>query len=64
LRNALLEFPVRGPTNYERGNFKYENSWKGTLEDFVGEEAIFFQGKQIYFRNYLGGMGKPREIDN
>ncbi len=64
LRNAPLEFPVRGPNHYEKGDFKYENYWKGNLEDFVGEEVIFFRGEQVYFRNYLGGMGKPREIDN
>jgi len=63
LRNAPLEFPVRGPNHYGKGDFKYENSWKGNLEDFVGEEMIYFKGEQIYFRNYLGGMGKPREIN-
>jgi|TARA_B100001971_G_scaffold212781_1_gene243865 hypothetical protein len=63
LRNAPLEFPVRGPINYKKGNFKYENSWKGNIEDFVGGETIFLNGEQIYFRNYLGGMGKPREIN-
>ena len=63
LRNAPLDFPVRGPTCYEKGDFKYKNSWKGNLEDFIGEEMISFKGKQIYFRNYLGGMGKPRETN-
>lgn len=62
LRNTPFEFPVRGPAYYEKGDFRYENSWKGNLEDFVGEEMICFKGEQIYFRNYLGGMGKPCKI--
>ncbi len=60
LRNAPIEFPIRGPPIFEEGNFRYENSWKGSLEDFVGEEKILLNGEQIYFRNYLGGSGEPR----
>jgi hypothetical protein len=58
LRNSPEEFPVRGPKKYEKGNFQYENSWKGNIEDFIGEEKILLNKKQIYFRNYLGGTGK------
>lgn len=61
LRNAPLDFPVRGPKYYKNKNFVYTNSWEGTLEDFVGEEKIFFGEKQVYFRNYLGGTGKLKE---
>ena len=60
LRNAPEDFPVRGPSEFEENNLRYENSWKGNLEDFVGEEKIFLEGEQIYFRNYLGGSGEPR----
>ena len=63
LRKIPLKFPVRGQPFYEEGDFKYENYWKGNLEDFVGEEKIFWKGKQIYFRNYLGGTGEPRKQD-
>lgn len=61
LRNPPQEFPVRGPCYYKNKNFVYINFWKGTLEDFVGEERIFFGKKQVYFRNYLGGTGKLKE---
>lgn len=61
LRNSPPEFPVRGPAFYEEGGFRYENSWKGNIEDFVGEEKIFLRGKQIYFRDYIGGTGIPRQ---
>lgn len=62
LRNAPIEFPIRGPLIFKEGNFRYENSWQGSLEDFVGEEKIFLNGEQIYFRNYLGGSGEPRSL--
>jgi|TARA_B100001971_G_scaffold182098_1_gene179213 hypothetical protein len=58
LRKVPLEFPVRGPKDYKEGELRYENNWKGNLENFVGEEKIFCKEEQIYFRNYLGGMGK------
>lgn len=58
LRMAPFEFPVRGPEKYEEEDLLYENRWRGGLEDFVGEEKIFFEGKQIYFRNYFGGTGE------
>jgi hypothetical protein len=62
LRNSPKDFPVRGPSVFEENNFRYENSWEGDLEDFVGEEKIFLRGEQIYFRNYLGGSGDPRSL--
>lgn len=61
LRKIPEDFPVRGPKLVEENSFRYENNWKGNLEDFVGEEKIFFKNKQIYFRNYHGGSGKLRK---
>jgi hypothetical protein len=63
LRNAPKNFPVRGQKIYKKGFFKYENHWKGDIEDFVGEEKIFWKNNQIYFRNYLGGMGKSKKLE-
>ena len=62
LRKAPVNFPVRGPNKFHKKNFKYENNWKGDLENFVGEEKIFWKGEQIYFRNYLGGTGLIMQI--
>ena len=64
LREVPLEFPIRGPSSCEKGDLRYQNSWVGDLEDFVGEEKIFWRGEQIYFRNYMGGMGNPRKADS
>ncbi len=58
LQKMPRDFPVRGPKNYEKGDFKYENSWKGNINSFFGEEKISWRGTQIYFRNYLGGIIK------
>jgi len=61
LRKTPKEFPVRGPKFYKEKEFKYENIWKGDLENFTGQEKIFLKGEQIYFRDYLGGMGAPKK---
>jgi len=52
------EFPARGPKKLIDGKFKYVNKWKGDIKGFVGEEAIFFNGSQVCFRNYIGGFLK------
>jgi len=53
-------FPARGPKKMKIGKFKYENNWKGNIEGFIGEENIYFDGKKICFRNYLGGLIKNK----
>jgi len=58
LQKFPSDFPVRGPKNYEEREFKYENKWNGNINSFFGEEKIFWNEKQIYFRNYLGGTIK------
>ncbi len=58
LKKLPKDFPIRGPESYKEGDFRYENTWKGDIESFFGEEKIFWKGKQIYFRNYLGGVIK------
>lgn len=62
LREIPFEFPVRGPQSYKEEDLLYENNWRGSLEDFVGEEKIFLDGRQIYFRNYLGGTGELKRV--
>lgn len=53
-------FPARGPKELKEEEFKYENKWKGDIEGFVGEENIYYNGKQVCFRNYLGGLVKNK----
>ncbi len=54
------DFPARGPKDFNEGDWKYENKWQGDIEGFVGEENIYFKGKKICFRNYLGGLIKNK----
>ena len=55
------QFPARGPKSMKIKKFRYENKWKGNIEGFTGEEYIYFNGKKICFRNYLGGLIKNKK---
>lgn len=65
LRRALAkpdsEIPVRGPKELTDGDFRYVNTTSGTLEDFVGEEKIYFKGKEAYKAYFSGGLVDKRE---
>ncbi len=54
-------FPARGPKKFAKGKWKYQNKWKGNIWDFVGEEYIYYNGKKVAFRNYLGGLIKNKK---
>ena len=54
-------FPARGPKNFVRDKWKYQNKWKGNIWSFVGEEYIYYCGKKVCFRNYLGGLIKNKK---
>jgi len=54
-------FPARGPKKFKQGKWLYENKWVGNIENFVGEEDIYFDGEKICFRNYLGGLVKNKK---
>jgi hypothetical protein len=65
LRKALSqiseELPLRGPSHFEEGEFRYENIVEGTLEKFVGVEKIFYKGEEVFKTNYAGGLVDRRE---
>lgn len=56
-----FKIPVRGPKELVEGNFRYENKTLGALEDFVGEEKIYFKGKEVYKANFSGGFVDRRD---
>lgn len=60
LRNALKqmpeEMPLRGPEAYQHEDYQYQNTWKGLLERYSGEEKILKNGELVYHANYLGGL--------
>lgn len=60
LKKVAGDKPFRGPNNFEQGDFEYFNKTEGTLENFQGEETIFYKKQLIYQLKYHGGliMGK------
>ncbi|MFA5232656.1 MAG: DUF5680 domain-containing protein [Candidatus Paceibacterota bacterium] len=56
LKNIPEDKPFRGPDRIERGNLKYFNKAKGSIEKFEGEETIFYKRKLIYKLVYHGGI--------
>ncbi len=64
LKKALMAMPendpYRGPKLLEEGPYKYENSWRGNLESYSGEEKIYLNGSQIYWAKYIGGLVDQR----
>ena len=47
--------PFRGPSEYSEGDFLYQDKSEGIVDQFSGEEKIFFRDRQIYFLKYHGG---------
>jgi hypothetical protein len=56
LSNLPEDFPARGPKEFREGDYRYENVWQGTIEEFSGEEKIFHNDKQLYYGKYIGGL--------
>ena len=60
LKKCLLQVkedePFRGPRNFRKGDFSYQMMVNGDLNDFSGEEKIFFKGKEVFRQYFVGGM--------
>jgi len=61
LRQALMQeysdiIPVRGPVNYQKDDWEYNNSADGKLDRFTGTEEIYRAGVLVYRCNYHGGF--------
>jgi hypothetical protein len=56
LRQAPKNAPYRGPEIYTDGDFEYFCTWRGSLEQYTGQEYITYQGKRIYELVFHGGM--------
>jgi hypothetical protein len=59
LRQALLrverQAPFRGPARFSIGAFQYACESTGELDQFRGEETIFFENLEIYRLLFHGG---------
>jgi len=60
LMKSLLQmpgdYPYRGPKELVNGDWKYKNEWKGEVEEFNGEEKIYFKNEMIFWTKYIGGL--------
>lgn len=56
LSNSNLEMPYRGPSLYQKGDWKYENVVEGEVNNFHGIEKIFRDGVCVYEARYMGGL--------
>lgn len=50
-----LYIPVRGPREWDFGEYKYTCDIVGSLEFFSGTESIFKNGKRVYVLRCSGG---------
>jgi len=64
MRKIPKIFPIRGPKQVKEGDWLYVNKWRGDVKGFVGEENIYYKGKKITFRNYVGGLIKNDKQSN
>lgn len=48
----------RGPDDFEDGDWKYHYNQQGDVEEFVGDEGIFYLGQQVFFHRIIGGLIK------
>ena len=56
LKKVREDKPFRGPDNFGQEDFEYFNKTEGILEDFEGEEKIFYKKQLVYKLNYNGGL--------
>ena len=61
LKRIPIDHPYRGPEKFDEGDLSYVNTFKGTVEDFSGEESISDQGKVVYRAKYMGGFVDVRK---
>lgn len=52
--------PFRGPREFSDGGFSYKMKIEGDVNDFSGEEKIFYKGKEVFKQRFIGGMIIPK----
>lgn len=48
--------PFRGPGELKESDWRYTNELKGDVKRFIGHEKIFFDGKEVFSQDYIGGI--------
>jgi hypothetical protein len=55
MQQITSDRPFRGPNEYNEGDFLYQDQSNGNVDQFSGEEKIFFRDRLVYFLKYHGG---------
>jgi hypothetical protein len=63
LSNPNPHFPVRGPKNFESGNFLYIFNHLGSIEGFTGKETIIYRNKPIFQQNINGKLLQHKNLE-
>lgn len=50
------DIPVRGPSEFKDGNFRYTFGFEGDMKCFSGREKIFLDNKLVFFQDIIGGL--------
>lgn len=58
LRLVKIEYPFRGPIDFQENDWVYKNEINGTINDFIGKESIYFKQEKVYKLIYHGGIIK------
>ena len=62
LKRVTEDKPFRGPDEFKKGDLKYVNETKGTIECFGGHEVIFYKKQLAYKLNYHGGLMMRKDV--
>ncbi|MBR9689414.1 MAG: XRE family transcriptional regulator [Candidatus Altiarchaeota archaeon] len=55
LRNVGEDAPFRGPPEFSKGLFKYVMKVEGDVNQFIGEESIYYDGELVFILKFHGG---------
>lgn len=57
------EYPLsfRGPQQYLQADWQYRYTQIGDVQEFSGDEQIYFQGQLVFYHKVIGGRIIPQE---
>lgn len=50
------DLPVRGPSDYSEGEWKYEFIYEGDMSCFYGREKIYNSDELVFYQDIIGGL--------
>jgi hypothetical protein len=55
LRLVMKDMPYRGPSNFSSGEWTYSIKIEGTINNFKGEEYVYYKNIIVYNLYFHGG---------